>query len=195
MFEIEISSVDGSEILEIESAVENASEVVDGVVENASANEECVFSKSGFENLPEDASLTDRAVYGAKITFIGMLTVFLVLIILWAVCALLGKVLGGAGKSEEKKPEPQNVPNDEPVVANPVTPAAVDYSMVAVVASAAIASYRGEDTVNFEIASIRPLVSGAVALPPETVAQIAATIACLEGKDEIDFTISSIRVM
>ncbi len=196
MFEIEIPGVEGEEILVLENTAEGANGAADGGDEGSLANEERVFSKSGFENLPEDATLAERAVYGAKTTFIGMITVFLVLILLWAVCALLGKVLGSVGgKTEEKKPEPQNAPVKEPTVQPTASPAAVDYSMVAVVASASIAAYRGEDTVNFEIASIRPLVSGAVALPPETVAQIAATIACLEGKDEVDFTISSIRVV
>jgi Na+-transporting methylmalonyl-CoA/oxaloacetate decarboxylase gamma subunit len=159
------------------------------------------FPKSGFENLPENATLMDRLAYGGKITLIGMITVFLVLIIIWALCAVMGKIFGGAGKKEndsQKKAQENapagNAPAVQTAVQKPVVPS-VSNDMVAVVASAAIAAYRGEDTVNFNISSIRPCGNGAVALAPEVVAQIAASIACLEGKDTVDFTISSIRII
>ena len=159
--------------------------------------------KSGYEKLPEDATMLDRLAYGGKVALIGMTTVFMVLVIIWALCALMGKVFGNVGKKEEKKasdsPAPQRdaaIPQSQASSPRQAVPAAaVDYSQIAVIASASIAAYRGEDTVKFNISSIRPCVNGAVALAPEVVAQIAASIACLEGKDTVDFTISSIRII
>ncbi|MBE6649432.1 MAG: hypothetical protein E7614_07945 [Ruminococcaceae bacterium] len=202
MYEIELQGLENgenAEILVLEAMPENASanETV-STVESTETSYMDVFP-SGFENLPENATLMERLAYGGKITLIGMATVFLVLIIIWALCAVLGKVFGNVGKNEKKSEaeKPEEKPVAPQSVAQPAvqTASAVDYTTVAVVASAAIAAYRGEDTVNFNISSIRPCGNGAVALAPEVVAQIAASIACLEGKDTVDFTISSIRII
>lgn len=213
MYEIEFSGIKNGEeteiiVLQAEAAnsVEN-SVAEESVANNSEASENETTSEymtvfpSGFENLPENATLMERLAYGGKVTLIGMVTVFLVLILIWALCALMGKVFGGAGKksqSEDKAPK-ENVPtapvSEAKAASNAAASSSADYSTVAVVASAAIAAYRGEDTVNFNISSIRPCGNGAVVLAPETVAQIAASIACLEGKDTIDFTISSIRII
>ena len=159
------------------------------------------FFKSGYENIPENATFMERLAYGGKVALIGMVTVFLVLILIWAICALMGKIFGSmagqkGGNESKKEPEdtPVQTPAAEETVSAPVV-CSVDNTTIAVVASAAIAAYRGEDTVNFSISSIRPCVTGAVALAPEVVAQIAASIAFLEGKDTVDFTISSIRII
>jgi Na+-transporting methylmalonyl-CoA/oxaloacetate decarboxylase gamma subunit len=192
-----------------DESIEASVESVLGEVSNESSESTTssaymeVFPKSGFENLPKDATMVDRLAYGGKVALIGMSTVFLVLIIIWVLCALLGKIFGNAGKKEQgssddgsKNASGGNAVPQQPVAQAPVAKApAVDYSMVAVVASAAIAAYRGEDTVNFSISSINLCGNGAVALAPEVVAQIAASIACLEGKDKVDFTISSIRII
>ena len=164
-------------------------------------SEYMAFFKSGYENIPENATFMDRLAYGGKIALVGMTTVFLVLILIWAICALMGKIFGSVAvqKDESKKTKgPEDVPVQTlagaETVSAPVV-CSVDNTTIAVVASAAIAAYRGEDTVNFNIESIRPCVTGAVALAPEVVAQIAASIAFLEGKDEVDFMISSIRIV
>jgi Na+-transporting methylmalonyl-CoA/oxaloacetate decarboxylase gamma subunit len=166
------------------------------------SSEYMAFFKSGYENIPENATLMERLAYGGKVALIGMATVFLVLIIIWAICALMGKIFGSVASKEknDSKQEPKQEPKQEtPVLSNTNVSApvvcSVDNTTITVVASAAIAAYRGEDTVNFTISSIRPCVAGAVALAPEVVAQIAASIAFLEGKDSVDFTISSIRIV
>lgn len=198
-----------SEIIEVEAESNEPIETIGAIsapAEEQSVAEESettseymtVFPKSGFENIPENATMMDRLAYGGKITLIGMTTVFMVLVLIWALCALMGKVFGNVGKEEKKSAPPVSPAPQQPVapaVKQPEPVACVDYSKIAVVASAAIAAYRGEDTVNFNISSIRPCVNGAVALAPEVVAQIAASIACLEGKDTVDFTISSIRIV
>lgn len=203
-FEIPTPDNDGFEIFVLEGeAVSSATDVEQSKAETSVADEGKVSSDymtvfpSGIENIPQDATLLDRLAYGGKITLIGMTTVFLVLIIIWAICALMGKILGSVGNNKPKNSAPKSEDAPAQSVSAPSTsaPAAVDYSMVAVVASAAIAAYRGEDTVNFTISSINPCGNGAVALAPEVVAQIAASIACLEGKDTVDFTISSIRII
>ncbi len=212
MYEIEFSGIKNGEeteiiVLQAETAnsVEN-SVAEESVANNSEASENETTSEymtvfpSGFENLPENATLMERLAYGGKVALIGMATVFLILIIIWVLCALMGKVFGGAGKksqSEDKAPKEKvsTAPVSETKTASNAASSSADYSTVAVVASAAIAAYRGEDTVNFNISSIRPCGNGAVTLAPETVAQIAASIACLEGKDTIDFTISSIRII
>jgi|GEM_PF-1797976 len=213
MYEIEFSGIkNGKEteiiVLQAETAnsVEN-SVTEESVANNSEASENEATSEymtafpSGFENLPENATLMERLAYGGKVALIGMATVFLILIIIWVLCALMGKVFGGSGKktqSENKAPR-ENAPaapvSERKAASTAAASSSADYSTVAVVASAAIAAYRGEDTINFNISSIRPCGNGAVALAPETVAQIAASIACLEGKDTIDFTISSIRII
>lgn len=157
--------------------------------------------RSGFEDIAKDASFGERAAYGFKVMIIGMLIVFLVLLLLWGICALLGVTVGRIG---QKKDEKENAGKTAPlktenvvsgnVQAKNAVPAA-DYSVVAAVASAAIAAYRGEDNVGFEIRSIRPLGAGNVALNGETVAQIAAAIASVEGKDRVDFEIVSVRAV
>ncbi len=218
-YEVEIPDLENGENSEFLSILpDNAQESSKEVSETLSADSSeavsdegktsseymSVFPGSGFENIPKDATLMDRLAYGGKVALIGMATVFLVLIIIWALCALMGKIFGNAGKKEQNNTNGNsgNISGEssapqQPVAQAPVAPCApaVDYSMVAVVASAAIAAYRGEDTVNFSISSINPCGNGAVALAPEVVAQIAASIACLEGKDKVDFTISSIRII
>ncbi len=203
MYEIEISGIrndEETEILLLQTAGDAsiAEESNSEATESETTSEYMAVFPSGFENLPENATLLERLAYGGKVALIGMATVFLVLVIIWVLCALLGKIFGGAGKSSKPEDQPIKAPENrqsEPVSANVPAAPSVDNTMVAVVASAAIAAYRGEDTVNFNITSIRPCVSGAVALAPEVVAQIAASIACLEGKDNVDFTISSIRII
>ncbi len=207
MCEIEILGLENgenAEVILLGESTSAAGEITSASDESVESNESNTTSEymsvfpSGYENLPEDANLIERLAYGGKITLIGMATVFLVLILIWALCALMGKIFGGVGKNTKKEQKPSN--SDVPQPSSTITEGApavssVDYSTVSVVASAAIAAYRGEDTVNFNISSIKPCGNGAVALAPEIVAQIAASIACLEGKDTVDFTISSIRII
>ena len=211
-FEIQVLGLENGEntpeilVLDLsETALASEGQTVGAVSADDSEEASAVVSvddstyKSGYEKLPADASFMERLAYGGKVALIGMATVFLVLVIIWALCTVMGKVMGFSSKKKDNDPEDRPIAREDkkPVVTQTASApvSSVDYTTVAVVASAAIAAYRGEDTVNFNISSIRPCGNGAVALAPEVVAQIAASIACLEGKDEIDFTISSIRII
>ncbi len=196
LFVLDLDMSDGGETIGAVNESQDSQSVAETEESSASSEYMTVFP-SGYENVPENATMLERLKYGGKVALIGMSTVFLVLMIIWAICALMGKIFGSVGKKEQSNSANENAVPQQPTapVRESAPVASADYSTVAVVASAAIAAYRGEDTVNFNISSIRPCGNGAVALAPEVVAQIAASIACLEGKDTVDFTISSIRII
>ena len=95
MYEIEFSGIKSSEETEIivlhtetDTSLEN-SVSEESVANNSEASENKATSEymtvfpSGFENLPENATLMDRLAYGGKVALIGMATVFLILIIIY----------------------------------------------------------------------------------------------------------------
>ncbi len=105
-----------SEILEVEISSDGPIETIGAIsapAEEQSVAEESKIAseyKSGFEKLPEDATMLDRLAYGGKVALIGMTTVFLVLVLIWAVCALMGKIFGNVGKKEKKSPPVSSAP-------------------------------------------------------------------------------------
>ena len=65
--------------------LENAGEAVTSTTVSAVAD---VFPKSGIENLAADASFGEKLAYALKYAAIGLITVFMVLIIIMAVLYL-----------------------------------------------------------------------------------------------------------
>ena len=114
------------------------------------------FAKSNYPKLPENASFSERVVYGLKVVGIGMGIVFLVLIILMAVLYVFKLVAKSKSKSKEKKAQPEN--GNVPLPQN----AAPDGSgneeeLVVAIATAAIAASRGESDCAFRVISVTKL--------------------------------------
>ena len=108
-----------------------------------------VSFKSGYENLPEDATTGERFLYGIKVAGIGMMMVFLVLIIIMAVLYCFQAV--AAVKAKKPAPTAKAAP------AAPVKAAAsgeADEETVVAVATAAIAAARGQSDCAFKVVSI-----------------------------------------
>jgi len=78
--------------------LENAGEAVTSTTVSAVAD---VFPKSGIENLAADASFGEKLAYALKYAAIGLMTVFMVLIIIMAVLYLfkLFSVIGSKKKA------------------------------------------------------------------------------------------------
>ncbi len=107
------------------------------------------FTKSGFENLAEDATFTDRLLYGLRVCAIGMLIVFAVLLIL---CGVLYLFKLYYKLSQKKKAQP---------VVQPAAPAANtgadDEELTVAIATAAIAAARNDSDAAFRIVSIKKI--------------------------------------
>ena len=104
-----------------------------------------------FEVLNGDESFLDRLLYGLRVAAIGLLVVFLVLLILWAIVTVMGKLLGKPRKTPEavkQPPEPVNNGN---------APEASEEETVVAIASAAIAAYEGKAEVDFDVVSVTPV--------------------------------------
>lgn len=136
---------------------------VSAFAEAASSGQAGAFS-SGFENLPENASLTERLVYGLKVAGIGLLVVFLVLIIIMAILYIFKVVALSKSKA-----------------ASAATPAASAAS-----ASAASASVPSA-------AAPAPAASAASGSEEETIVAIAtAAIAASRGAGDCAFRVISV---
>lgn len=105
---------------------------------------------SGMVDTDEVANMNlgGKLQFGLEVALIGMLMVFAVLIILWAVIAIMGKIFG---KAQSKKKE-------EVKEAAPVAAASEqDESEVVAIATAAIAAIRGEEKCAFKVISIQKI--------------------------------------
>ena len=93
-------------------------------------------------------SLGEKLWFGLQVAAIGMLMVFAVLILLWAIIALMAKIFGSVSKKEEPK-----------TVSAPVVASAseADESEIVAVATAAIAASRGESNCAFKVVSIQKI--------------------------------------
>lgn len=107
------------------------------------------FTKSGFENLAENATFTDRLLYGLRVCAIGMIIVFAVLLIL---CGVLYLFKLYYKLSQKKKAQP---------AVQPAAPAANtgvdDEELTVAIATAAIAAARNDSDAAFRIVSIRKI--------------------------------------
>ncbi|MEG1743493.1 MAG: OadG family protein, partial [Clostridia bacterium] len=110
------------------------------------------FSKSGVENLASDATLGEKFMYGLKYTAIGLVTVFLVLILLMAVMYVLRLIFARDSFKSKAKQQvspisaPTNVVNETKAVANEN-----DEETLVAVATAAIAASRGSSDCAFKV--------------------------------------------
>ena len=98
-----------------------------------------------------EGSTSERLIHGCKVTLVGMLTVFAVLIVLMIVLYIFELIFGRASK---KKSETVAAPVSAPA---PVAPAAASEDaeeVVVAVATAAIAAARGESECAFSVISI-----------------------------------------
>lgn len=129
-----------------------AAESTEGTVQNAvseSTSAKGTFSKSGYSNLNENASIGERFMYGLRVTGIGMVVVFLVLIIIMAILYVF-KLVALAGTKKE-------VSASQAAPAAPVASASTgnaDEETVVAVATAAIAASRGASSCAFKVISI-----------------------------------------
>ena len=103
---------------------------------------------SGMENLNPNAPFSEKLLYGLKIALIGIVVVFLILAIIWAVLFVFNLIF--KNKSAEKPAERETAPAP---VQKPVSGAPDEETAVAV-ATAAIAAARGEEKCAFNVISI-----------------------------------------
>ena len=128
--------------------LENAAETVTSTTVSAAAD---VFPKSGVANLAADASFGEKLAYALKYAAIGMITVFLVLIIIMAVLYLFRLFsTGDSKKTAAAAPAPAPEAAKAPVGGDS------EEELVAV-ATAAIAAYRGESDCAFKVISINKI--------------------------------------
>ena len=103
---------------------------------------------SGMENLNPNAPFSEKLLYGLKIALIGIVVVFLILAIIWAVLFVFNLIF--KNKSAAKRAERETAPAP---VQKPVS-GALDEETVVAVATAAIAAARGEEKCAFNVISI-----------------------------------------
>ena len=113
-------------------------------------------STSSAEQVGE--SVQEIALYGLKMTAIGMGIVFAVLILLWTILAIMHKIFEAAG-TQESKAATSAVQNTAPQVqsAHPVSTPASDNGAIIAAITAAITTYRqqnGQDG-NFRVVSFK----------------------------------------
>ena len=103
---------------------------------------------SGMENLNPNAPFLEKLLYGLKIALIGIVVVFLILAIIWAVLFVFNLIF--KNKSAEKPAERETAPAP---VQKPVS-GTLDEETAVAVATAAIAAARGEEKCAFNVISI-----------------------------------------
>ena len=104
----------------------------------------------------EALTLGEKFSLSGEMLLRGMGTIFMVLIILWGILALFGKVFSGPGKKTAEK-MPETVQAAEPVSEPEVADAADDGALIAVI-TAAVEAYRSENEVGntaFRVVSFR----------------------------------------
>ena len=120
----------------------------------AADSSQAEFFDSRMKNLSENASLSERLLYGLEIAAIGMIVVFLILLIIWAVLYLFSLFFR---KKADTPDTPQ--PAVEEAEAKPVSDrksadSLTDEETAVAVATAAIAASRGEEKCAFNVISI-----------------------------------------
>ena len=110
------------------------------------------FPKSGIEDLASDASFSEKLLYSLKFAAVGMITVFLVLIILMGVLyafKLYHNISSKNGVSAPASLEKAPVsPEKAPSVSSD------SEEVIVALASAAIAAYRGKSDCAFKVISV-----------------------------------------
>ena len=103
---------------------------------------------SGMENLNPNAPFSEKLLYGLKIALIGIVVVFLILAIIWAVLFVFNLIFKNKSAAKPAERETAPAPVQKPVLG------ALDEETVVVVATAAIAAARGEEKCAFNVISI-----------------------------------------
>ena len=103
---------------------------------------------SGMENLNPNAPFSEKLLYGLKIALIGIVVVFLILAIIWAVLFVFHLIF--KNKSAAKPAERETAP--APVQKR--VSGTLDEETAVAVATAAIAAARGEEKCAFNVISI-----------------------------------------
>mgnify|MGYP001663042440 FL=1 len=117
----------------------------------ASAAADCSWVEtfsSGMENLNPNAPFSEKLLYGLKIALIGIVVVFLILAIIWAVLFVFNLIF--KNKSAAKPAERETAP--APVQKR--VSGTLDEETAVAVATAAIAAARGEEKCAFNVISI-----------------------------------------
>lgn len=103
-----------------------------------------------------EGTLTERVIHGLKVTLVGMITVFAVLIVLMVILYLFQLVFSRSSKKTEDKPAVNAT--SAPATASAPVAAAVQTGTkedeIVAVATAAIAAARGESDCAFNVISI-----------------------------------------
>jgi len=103
---------------------------------------------SGMENLNPNAPFSEKLLYGLKIALIGIVVVFLILAIIWAVLFVFNLIFKNKSAAKPAERETAPAPVQKPVLG------ALDEETVVAVATAAIAAARGEEKCAFNVISI-----------------------------------------
>ena len=103
---------------------------------------------SGMENLNPNAPFSEKLLYGLKIALIGIVVVFLILAIIWAVLFVFNLIFKNKSAAKPAERETAPAPVQKPVSG------ALDEETVVAVATAAIAAARGEAKCAFNVISI-----------------------------------------
>lgn len=114
------------------------------------------FPISGYENLPDDAGLLQRLIYGLKLCGIGMGVVFLILASLWLII-YCSKFLNRNRRKTENAPAEKTAPPAAPAKNGAALPPEDDEQTVAAIASAAISAYENRGDASYKIISIQKL--------------------------------------
>lgn len=85
----------------------------------------------------------ERLELAGQMTLLGMVMVFAVLAILWAILAIFQRVM--AGKSEKPEEKPQAAPASAPVAEAAPVAASNDDEIIAAVIAAAVAAYMADE--------------------------------------------------
>ena len=93
--------------------------------------------------MAEELTIGEKMLEGLDVFVIGMVTVFAVLMVLWFLIAMMGKIIGAVQKKPvaapavhaAAEPEPEEVEN----------PDSLDSGELAAVIAAAVAAYQGGD--------------------------------------------------
>ena len=85
----------------------------------------------------------ERLALAGQMTLLGMVMIFAVLSILWAILAIFQRVM--AGNAEKPAEEPKKATAPAPVVASPA-PVSNDDEVIAAVIAAAVAAYMSDES-------------------------------------------------
>jgi len=101
-----------------------------------------------FSKLLGEPTLTmeEKLALSGEMLLKGLGTVFMVLVILWALLSIMGKIFGAQQKkpAAPKQVAPKEAPKAEPAPAAPAAPVADDGALIAAI-TAAIEAYRAEE--------------------------------------------------